>query len=138
MIAFLVLVLLLEITRCFVLHQKMRLYAKASPMQRAQLIYKRTRQLLNLWGVRNCLGWQAAQTDDELVRKVPGIRPGEFMRASQLMEKFLYGGIPPEPYELHTLEVLVSKLSSPENMDFKRYLRCRYCHLQTKKWLKDT
>ena len=38
-------------------------------------------------------------------------------------EKFLYGGIPPEPYELHTLEVLVRKLSSPENLDFKRYLR---------------
>lgn len=138
MIAFLVLVLLLEITRYFVWHKKMCLYAKASPMQRAQLIYKRMRQLLNLWGVRNCLGWQAAKTDAELARKVPGVRPGEFMRASQLMEKFLYGGIPPEPYELHTLEVLVRKLSSPENMDFKRYLRCRYCHLQTKKWLKDT
>ena len=54
MIAFLALVLLLEASRYFVWHKKMRQYAKASPMQRAQLIYKRTRQLLNLWGVRNC------------------------------------------------------------------------------------
>ena len=120
---------LLELARSITWRQMLARYHNADPQQKALFLHNRLQRLLHIWGIENCLGWNTAETDADLVQKVPGVRPGEYTRAAQLLEKFLYGGLEPQPFELHTLEVLIAKLCDPQSMEKKRYLKMRYCHM---------
>lgn len=122
--------MLLELARSITWRQKLARYRNADPQQKALFLHNRLQRLLHIWGIENCLGWNTAETDAELVQKVPGVRPGEYTRAAQLLEKFLYGGLEPQPFEIHTLEVLIAKLCDPQGMEKKRYLKMRYCHMR--------
>ena len=124
--------LVLELVRWGTWRYKTRCYAKAGPMQKAYFLHNRLRNLGAVWGVDCRLGWHTAQTDAALAEAIESVRPGEYTRAAQLLERFLYGGEQPMPYELHTIEVLIAKLSNPEGMSKKRYWQMRVCHMQ---WL---
>lgn len=101
---------LAELLRLLLLRRTRRSFRNASPIRRALLLQHWIFRALALWGVDACLGWQSEQTDAQLAQRFPAIQPGEFCRAVTLLEKVRYGGIPPEPYELRTLQDLTHRL----------------------------
>ncbi len=87
--------------------------AAADPKGRLLLARKRLFALLAIWGVDACLGWNAEETDRRLAGRFPDIAPGDYCRVSALLEKTIYGDLPPEPFEERTVLALVDKLSGP-------------------------
>ena len=101
---------LAELLRLLVLWRTRRRFRNVSPIRRALLLQHWIFRALALWGVDACLGWQSERTDAQLAQRFPAIQPGEFCRAVTLLEKVRYGNIPPEPYELRTLQDLTRRL----------------------------
>lgn len=132
LIVWLVAFALLEIMRIGIWQYKNGLYRRADTRQKTVMLHERLRNLGAVWGVDCRLGWNTAQTDAALAQKVKTVRPGEYTRAAQLLEKALYGGEALAPYELHTLEALIGKLYNLENMGVKQYMWASFCHMQ---WL---
>mgnify|MGYP004574589399 FL=1 len=60
-----------------------------------------------------CLGWNVPATDEEIARRIPEVEAGEYIRAADLMEKFVYGGVEPELYELRVLQAFLEKVYTP-------------------------
>ena len=60
-----------------------------------------------------CLGWNVPATDEEIARRIPEVEASEYIRAADLMEKFVYGGVEPELYELRVLQAFLEKVYTP-------------------------
>ena len=72
-----------------------------------------------------------AAVDGGISRRFDAVRPGEYARACQLMEKAVYGGIEPEPFEERTLVALLEKLAAvPEGTGWRTRRRLRYVGLR--------
>ena len=68
-----------------------------------------------------------ADFDAWLAETFPKVQPGEYTRVCELLEKSVYGDIPPEIYEERTIFALLRKLRGlPAGSGFRAQLRSRY------------
>ena len=126
-----VLFLLLEILRVSAALRARTVYRRADPRRRVLLLHRRLFRLLSLWGIDACLGWDTDRLDAEIHRQFPGAAAGEYRRTAALMEKVIYGGVLPEPYEMRTMEALLEKVTAaaPGRRSLSLRLRLRYSRL---------
>lgn len=125
-LATLVLVVL-ELVRAVRIRRTQERYACADAEHRALMIEEKLFQLLHLWGIDAALGWHTEETDALLVEQVPDVNPGEYAMACSLIEKTVYGGEPPEPFEERMMRTLLQKLIRPQNtQSIWRRLKQRY------------
>lgn len=104
----------LEILRVVRIRRTQKRYADADAEHKALMLEEKMFRLLHLWGIDTALGWKTQETDALLAEKVPEVHPGEYAAACALIEKCVYGGIPPEPFEERMMSSLMQKLVRPQ------------------------
>ena len=102
--------LLVRLARAALNGVRKRRYRRAGAAERAKLLEEWIYAALTAQGLDACLGWNAAETDAQIVQRFSQVEPGEYTRAVTLMEKFTYGGITPEPFELRVLQSFLEKI----------------------------
>ncbi len=88
-----------------------RRYRRGDALHRAKLTEKILFYVLSGWGIQAGLGWNSEKLDALLPRIFPQVKPGEYKRVCALLEKAVYGEIPPEIYEERTIAAFLRKLS---------------------------
>lgn len=79
-----------------------------------------------IWaGAGDCLGWPEEQVEAVLAERLPGITMGEYVRASELMEKTAYGEEALLPHERRTLWRFVERVRRSQ-VGLRRRFRLRY------------
>lgn len=123
-----VLVLLLaEMLRGIALLLLRRSFRRADALERAKRAEKVLFALLTAKGIQAGLGWNTEQLDVWLAGAFPKVQPGEYTRVCGLLEKSVYGDIPPEIYEERTIFALLRKLrGQPAGGSLRARLRSRY------------
>ena len=69
---------------------------------------------LKMRGIEARLGWNTDAVEAAVIARISAIRPGEYRRICELLQKTIYGGIPLEPYEERTVNYFLRKLYAPE------------------------
>ena len=106
------------------LKEKLR---KAMPLERAKREEKLLFAVLAAKGIRGGLGWNTEQMDARIAACFPKIQPGEYARVCGLLEKAVYGDIPPEIYEERTIVTLLRRLCGVRTgSGLRERLRGRY------------
>lgn len=118
---------ILELARLAAAAILRRKYAKADPMGRARILEGILYRFLAACGIQAGLGWNTEALDTHIASHFRDIAPGEYTRNCQLLEKSVYGMIPPEIYEERTLRGFVRKLYAAPT--WKTRLRTRYAWL---------
>lgn len=109
-----------------------RKWTRLDPLARAELARKLTYRLLAAWGIRASLGWKTREVDALVCKLCPKAASGDYVRVVELLEKSIYGDIPPEIYEERTLKAFLRKLSTPfARLPLGRWMKVRYCWLGT-------
>ena len=100
---------------------------KDSPLKRAKREEKLLFAVLAAKGIRGGLGWNTEQMDARIAATFPKIQPGEYARVCGLLEKAVYGEIPPEIYEERTIVTLLRRLCGVRTgSGLRERLRGRY------------
>ena len=95
-------------------------YRKADGEERVKILERELFLILNCMGIAASLGWNTKELDEILCERLKGIRPGEYTRVCELLEKQIYGEILLEKYEERTLEQFVGKiLQESRDCDWK-------------------
>ncbi len=106
-------------------------FLQAKGENRMALIRQWVYGLLCVWDIPAELGWNTEEVDVQVSRRFDAVRPGEYTRACSLMEKAVYGGVEPEPFEERTLIALLEKLAAaPQNTGWRTRCRLRYVGLK--------
>ena len=122
-----VLALLAELLRGILLLLLRRSFRRADALERAKRAEKVLFAVLTAKGVQAGLGWNTELLDAWLAETFPKVQPGEYTRVCELLEKSVYGDIPPEIYEERTIFALLRKLRGlPAGSGFRVQLRSRY------------
>ena len=95
----------------------------STPLEQAGMLYRWSLRLLWAWDIDACLGWSTEETDAAVAKQFPEIGPGAYTRAAVLMERVLYGGMAPEPYELRALQTFLDKLACHRPQELRRRMR---------------
>ena len=85
-------------------------YRKAAPARRAEMLEHQLFALLRAEGIDTTLGYDTARVDAQVAAHFEKVRPGEFARATALLEKAVYGGAAPDAREERALSTFVWKL----------------------------
>ena len=101
---------LMEVARALKLRARTRWYQNASPVERMTEMEQELFRYLRFLGIEASLGWNTEKVDQELTERVEQVETGEYTRACRLLEKTIYGGIDPEPFEERTLHHFLEKL----------------------------
>lgn len=101
---------------------------KADNAEKQRAACEMITRLLKCIGIELYLGWNAADTEKEIISKTPTVSEGEFMRVNQLMEKHIYGGEELQPYEVRVLLEFMNKLMKDKDrkLSIKERFRVRY------------
>lgn len=94
-----VLALLAELLRGILLLLLRRSFRRADALERAKRAEKVLFAVLTAKGMQAGLGWNTELLDAWLAETFPKVQPGEYTRVCELLEKSVYGDIPPEIYE---------------------------------------
>lgn len=85
-------------------------YRKAESEKRVRILEQELFLILNCMGIAASLGWNTKETDEILSGRMQEIRPGEYARVCELLEKQIYGEITLEKFEERTLERFVGNV----------------------------
>lgn len=103
-----------EILRILFLWWENRRYDHRSSLQRAEDMERKLLYFLRMRGIEARLGWNTDAVEAAVIARISAIRPGEYRRICELLQKTIYGGIPLEPYEERTVNYFLRKLYAPE------------------------
>ncbi len=103
-----------EILRLLFLGWENRRYDRVSSLQKAEDMERKLLYFLKLRGIEARLGWNTDEVEAAVIARIPAIRPGEYRRICELLQKTIYGGIALEPYEERTVNYFLRKLYAPE------------------------
>ena len=85
-------------------------YRKAAPARRAEMLEHQLFALLRAEEIDTTLGYDTARVDAQVAAHFEKVCPGEFARATALLEKAVYGGEAPDAREERALSTFVWKL----------------------------
>ena len=103
-----------EILRILFLWWENRRYDHRSSLQRAEDMERKLLYFLRMRDIEARLGWNTDAVEAAVIARISAIRPGEYRRICELLQKTIYGGIPLEPYEERTVNYFLRKLYAPE------------------------
>ncbi len=105
-----------------------RRWDRMSPAARAELAKEILYRFLSAWGIQASLGWKTKDVDALVTECCPRARPGDYTRVCNLLEKSIYGDIPPEVYEERTIRAFLKRISKPgPKTKLRARLHARYC-----------
>lgn len=113
----------------FLVLEKIRItqYKTADMNQKIKILQKEIFGFLTILGIEARLGWNTKQIDKSLSDRYQEIQPGDYERASALIEKTIYGDIVLELFEERTIKVFRDKLFEiAQKRKFKEKIRFRY------------
>lgn len=121
---------LFEVLRICILFDGKKKMDQAQGIDAAEKIMHEIFCFLGLRGIRAHLGWEAEKVDQELTEQISAIAAGEYRRVCSILEKVVYGGCEPEPYEMRTLCYFLRKISVPDKNDSRKMkIKMRYAPL---------
>ncbi len=83
--------------------------------------------MMELYGCKAGLGWEAAEADAQLADMIPGFYSGEYLRITEILERNIYGQEELSQAELRTLYIFADKLyNSRKTVGFVKRLKIRY------------
>ena len=127
---------ILEIGRVIFAWAEKRQYLQDDQKKQVLFIEHHLFTMLAFVGVKATLGWHTKEVDDFLSCRLEDIKPGEYMRVSELIERSVYGDIELKPHEMRTLQVFLTKvrqaLKDGKNWKVKIMLRYEWIH---RKWI---
>ena len=127
---------LLEIGRVVFAWVEKKTYLSADQKDQVLFMERRLFTALSFIGVQTTLGWNTKEIDELLASRLKGVKPGEYIRASELIERSVYGDVELQPYELRTIQVFLTKvrqsLKDGKNWRAKMMLRYEWIH---RKWI---
>lgn len=118
----------IEIVYNIIYAHQIKLYKKGTSSEKVRILEKRMYQLLAIKGIEATLGWHTDETDAIIADTVKNIEPGDYKRASAIMEKVIYGGCELEPYELRTLEIFADEIFADHEKE-KGFIRYKAKHI---------
>ena len=101
----------LEPARAIRIRMAVRRYERADAEGRAELLEQHLFRMLQRRGIETTLGWQTQQTDAALAEKFAPVQPGEYARVCELIERSVYGGMPPDAREERAMRSFLQKLA---------------------------
>lgn len=120
-------IVITEIARLIRISVLRRKFDNAGPAERAAIIEKWMYRLMAHRGIDAALGWNTHKVDTLVSDRFDNIEPGSYARCCSIIEKSVYGGMEPEPYEERTLTLLVSEMASVQKRDtLAERIRLRY------------
>lgn len=124
---FAVVIVAAELLRIVSMWKVRREYQRATKEQRLWLIEKMIYFWLKLRGVESRLGWNTEIVDQQIAEQIEAVKPGQYIRASQLLEKVVYGDILLERYEERTVLMFFKKLCTVDaSCNWRMKLKLRY------------
>ncbi len=109
-IAAVIIIVAAELLRLICLSYVKKKYNNSSAAEKAVQIEKWIYYMLGMYGINARLGWKTKEIDEELSKKIDGIKKDEYSRVCSIIEKSVYGAIPPEPFEERTLSSFLKKI----------------------------
>lgn len=103
-----------EILRVLFFWWENRRYDRISSLQKAEDMERKLLYFLKIRGIEARLGWNTDAVEDAVIARIAAIRPGEYRRICELLQKTIYGGIALEPYEERTVNYFLRKLYALE------------------------
>lgn len=105
-----------------------RRWDRMSPAARAELAKEILYRFLSAWDIQASLGWKTKDVDALVAERCPKARPGDYTRVCNLLEKSIYGEVPPEVYEERTIKAFLKRISKPgPKTKLRARLHARYC-----------
>lgn len=105
-----------------------RKWLRLPPAGRAELAKEVLYRILSAWGLQASLGWKTREMDELITKRCPKARPGDYIRVCGLLEKSIYGEIPPEVYEERTIRGFLRRIAVPgPKTKLRARLHARYC-----------
>lgn len=103
-----------EILRAVFLWWENSSYDHKTPRERAADMERKLLYFLRMRGIEARLGWNTDAVEAAIMDRNSEVRKGEYRRICDLLQKTIYGNIPPEPYEERTVNYFLRKLYRPE------------------------
>lgn len=126
-VLFTILVVITELVRIIRISAEHRRFVRASTAERVKLTEKWMYRLMAERNINATLGWNTDEVDALVADCFDNIEPGSYLRCCGIIEKAVYGGIEPEPYEERTLTLLASEMASVQKRDtLAERIRLRY------------
>lgn len=105
----------------------LRHLGEADSEEQSALLCDMIQNILRAIGIDAQPGWQTRITEEQLRKKLPLFDKGEYVRVSQVMERFLYGGQQLEAYEKRVLAGFLKKVEQGSGrLPMRDRLRLRY------------
>ena len=92
-------------------YRRKQAYVRADNAGRTELLKTWIYGALSAAGIDACLGWRTGETDAAVAESFPAVEAGEYARVVVLLEKFGYGGVALEPFELRVLQSFLGKIT---------------------------
>ena len=92
--------------------------------------------VLSFIGINARLGWKTNEIDQLLAERFAEIKPGEYARTCELIERSVYGDVELKPHEMRTIQTFLEKIRNvlKEGSDKRARLMLRYEWIH-KKWI---
>ncbi len=102
-----IVILLIRLVQLYVIRYRIQ---HTTGRKRAQLLYRRIRQILAAFQVETSVGWNVQETEMKIQSRFPDILSGEYVNLNQIMEKMYYSNMALLPFEENRIEVFYGKL----------------------------
>lgn len=103
-------ILMLELKRAVALHKKQKELCSDCEEERVVAMKNQIFGVLNFWGIVTGLGWNTLQTDELISDTFSKVKPGDYRRVCEILEKQIYGGETLAVYEERTIRVFLGHL----------------------------
>ena len=100
----------LEIVRVIYAWIEKKQFLKSDQKDQVLYIERHLFTVLAFIGIHATLGWNTKEVDERLSNQFEHVKPGEYKRASELIERSVYGDIELKPHEMRTLQGFLKKV----------------------------
>ena len=100
-----------KLQRSVSVYRKKQKYLRSDISGKTQMLKRWIYETLTASGITASLGWKTEEIDAAVTGHFPEVEPGEYTRVVGLLEKFCYGGIELEVFELRAVQAFLRKVT---------------------------
>ena len=126
----------MEVGRLLFAWKEKRRYLNSSQKEQVLFIEEAIFGALSFTGIKVRLGWKTNEMDKLISERFAEIKPGEFTRTSELIERSIYGDVELKPNEMRTIQIFLTKVRNAlkKGKDKRARIMLRYEWIH-KKWI---
>ena len=102
--------IILEVGRIIFAWTERRRYFNSGQKEQVLFLERVIFSVLRLIDIKASLGWNTKEIDKELSDKFETLKPGEYTRTCELIERSVYGDVELKPHEMRTIQIFLTKL----------------------------